>query len=333
VADRFQLTIPYAYQASPQGGFANAPTALPLLPGGSVIQGRDGRTYSHRNPLATLQALERDFRDYPMVLDENHALEVAAPNGEPSPGLARLSGFALRADGSLWATQVQWTDYGLQRIAQGAYVGVSPTVLFDTSQATEQDGVSIQGEILTLANAGLVNEPNFVMPALHSKGTEMNEEQIKKLIDDAVAAALAKVSEPIEGLTAQVADLGVQVNAMQSAGAQAAESAAASHAKAVEKLLERAVHARKIAPASRAYHAKRLKTAEDLEEFEASYLGASSEEAVSNERPAARRATNARASHDKDRKALARSMGISLEELAKIEKSEDGLDSDEDDQD
>lgn len=308
----FLLTIPYA----PQDGVM-APSALPLLPGGPLIVGRDGRTYTHRNPLKTLQAMEASFRDYPMVLDENHSLVRAAPEGEPSPGLARLSGFALRADGSIWATQVDWTPNGLDRIAQRAYVGVSPTVLFDKGQAAEQDGVSIEGEILSIENAGLVNEPNFVMPALHSKESEQNmtEEQIKKFVADAIAAALAPVAALKEEFTATVADLSTQLKASVESNAQAA---AASHAKRVESTLDRAVAAKKIAPASRAYHAKRLASETDVSEFEATYLKGVTEEVVSNERPA--RGTHGKnkitdAQFRKDAERLSRDMGVDLKDI------------------
>jgi hypothetical protein len=262
--------------------------------------------------MKTLQALEASFKDYPMVLDENHALVLKAPEGEPSPGLARLRGFALRADGSIWATQVEWTPNGLDRIAQRAYIGVSPTVLFDKTQATEQDGVSIDGEIFGIENAGLVNEPNFVIPALHAKTPQeenMDETQIKKLVADAVAAAIA----PVEALAASVADMSTQ---FQAAMATAQAASAATHAKRVTAVLERATNAKKIAPASVAYHSKRLQTEEDLAEFEATYLKGVSEDVASNERPA--RGVHAKASTaqaDKDAKKMAKAMGVDLKDI------------------
>lgn len=308
-ADRFALTIPYA----PVDG-VSAPAALPLLPGGALVQGRDGRAYKHLNPLKTLQAMEATYADYPMVLDENHSEEFKAPNGEPTNTLARLAGFALRADGSIWATQIDWTPYGLERIAQRAYVGVSPTVLFDTTRATEQDGVSIDGEITTLAGASLVNSPNFVMPALHAihaKDSKMTEEQIKKAIADALAPFLALKDD----MTAKIADMSVQFQGLIE-GSKA--EAAAVHAKRVDAVLGRAVHAKKIAPASKAYHAKRLNTAEDLAEFETTYLGGESDDVVSNERPARGTHAKSKALHSsasKDKARIARDLGVTEAEL------------------
>lgn len=305
--DQFKITIPY----SPQDG-VNAPTALPLLPGGAMVQGRDGRAYKHPGPLKTLQAMEQAFKDLPMILDENHSSEFAAPNGEPSPALARMRGFAMRADGSIWATEIDWTPYGLQRIAQRAYLGVSPTILFDRTQATEQDGVRIEGEILSIENAGLVNQPNFVMPALHSKEhPKMDEAAIKKMIEDALKAATAPFAALKDELTAKFADMQVQFTAAVEGQKQ---EAAASHAKRVEKALDRATHAKKIAPSSRAYHAKRLITAEDLSEFEESFLSGVSEDVVSNERPA-RGTHSKKGTADKTAARLSKDMGVDLADL------------------
>lgn len=317
--ERFSLEIPYALTS--QGV---VPTAMPLLPGGKTIKGRDGRAYTHKNALKTLQVLEDAFKDYPMVLDENHSLENAAPNGEPSPALARMSAFALRADGSIWATKVDWTPYGLDRLAQRAYVGVSPTVLFDLSQATEQDGIKIDGEILSIANAGLVNEPNFVMPALHSKSPKMNEEQIKKLVQDAIAAGIAGAVTSIrEEFTAGIADLRTQVTAGLE-GVQA--EAKASHSARVTTVIARALAAKRIAPASKDYHSKRLNTAADVAEFEAAYLvGAPEDETVvSNDRPArARHVRNAGAAESKVKNTLAANMGVKPEDMDGEDEPED----------
>jgi hypothetical protein len=318
VAAKFDLLIPYSTEGVPH--------ALPLLPGGGTITGRDGRAYKHGNPLKTLQALEHSFKDFPMILDENHSLERAPP-GAPTPALCRMKGFALRSDGSIWATDLQWTPYGKERIKQGAYIGVSPTILFDRTTAGEQDGSSIDGDIVSIENAGLVNSPNFVMPALHSKDLKMNPEEIKAAVAEAAKTAIqdaVKVATesmlaafvPVrEAIDAKVADLSTQFNALKEAVAKpAVDAAIATHAQRVEQVVSRAVTAGKIAPVSKAYHMKQLKTPEDVTEFETHFETAAP--VIENDKLETGRSTHAKGGAvDPVAEKLARSMGLKVSDL------------------
>ncbi|MEL6888370.1 MAG: phage protease, partial [Pseudomonadota bacterium] len=124
-----------------------------------------------------------------LPIDENHAIDRAAPRGEPAPARGWITEMQARANG-IWG-KVEWTPEGSDLVASRAYLGISPAILVDKAKRV--------GGIL---RASLVNTPNLSgMAALHnSQGDEMNfrEMLIKKLgltaeaDDDAIMAALDK---------------------------------------------------------------------------------------------------------------------------------------------
>lgn len=125
------------------------------------------------DPVAVLRHVQET--GLPLVIDENHSTQRAAPAGGPSPALARISVDALSVDanGAIWG-EPDWTPYGLERTAQGAYLGLSPALLISN------------GEIKGLASAGLVNDPNMDLPVA------LNARQLEALqtMDPEIAALL-----------------------------------------------------------------------------------------------------------------------------------------------
>src|SRR5689334_16438106 len=95
-----------ALNASAEGA---APTKIQILPPGPVIVGIDGRRYVVKDMLEVAQA-SLNVAGGKLPIDENHAIDVAAPQGQPSPARAWIVGLNAQSDG-LWA-DVEWTEAG-----------------------------------------------------------------------------------------------------------------------------------------------------------------------------------------------------------------------------
>lgn len=119
-------------------------------------------------------------------IDENHATDLAARNGAPSPARGWVTAFDVRADG-IYA-RVEWSATGAQLMSEKAYRFISPVITHDKAN-----------NVLRILRASLTNTPNLRgMAALHS--TEKDMDLLAKLrtmlglADDAdEAAVLAKL--------------------------------------------------------------------------------------------------------------------------------------------
>lgn len=165
------------------GGDA-APEWLHLLPAGGA------RTHDGRGPyriIDPVQLMASSLKDgEKLVLDENHATDLAAPKGEPAPARGWIVELQHRADG-IWG-RVEWTGEGRRLADDKAYRGVSPVI------SHRADGV-----ITRILRASLTNKPNLVgLTSLHQEDNDMNlrEKLIEALgldsdaDDDAIIAAL-----------------------------------------------------------------------------------------------------------------------------------------------
>jgi phage I-like protein len=160
-----------------------------LLPAGT-FQGRDGRgPYKLDNPQAVITASRERAGKRLMPIDYNHAIDIAAPSGKPSPAAGWIKGLQARADG-IWGL-VDWTPRASEQVAQREYRYLSP-VFHHTSDGTIQ----------TLLRASLTNNPNLdQLTALASmETTEMDKlpelRQLLGLPDDAsIDDILAKIGE------------------------------------------------------------------------------------------------------------------------------------------
>ncbi len=120
-------------------------------------------------------------------IDENHATDLAAPNGAPSPARGWATEFEVRSDG-IYA-RVEWSATGAQLMGERAYRYISPALSCDR-----------QNNVLRILRASLTNTPNLRgMAALHSTETD-NMDLLAKLrtmlglADDAdEAAVIAKL--------------------------------------------------------------------------------------------------------------------------------------------
>ena len=171
---------------------ADVPEWVHLLP---VAQG-ELRTFDGRGPYHVTDAqaviaasMIADPRDGTgLLIDENHALELAAGKGLPSPARGKIVAMEVRADG-IWG-RVEWTPPGRVLLASQAYRGISPVIIHDA-----------KGNVLRIKNAALVNYPNLRDLVALNQETPMTlmEQLIAKLglkADATEADILAAVDAP-----------------------------------------------------------------------------------------------------------------------------------------
>jgi phage I-like protein len=160
------------------------PSSIELIPAGAVIQGRDGRKWKNSNPQkVALNSMARLSR---LVVDENHATDLAAPKGGSSPAMGWLTNLRTGEGGSLWA-DVEWTKRGGEAVLNKEYSFISPVFKYDD-----------QGEITVVLRAGLTNAPNLQLPALnaeHSSGEEPEKNTMEVFMDNKALCAALGLSE------------------------------------------------------------------------------------------------------------------------------------------
>ena len=134
-----------------------APDWIHLLPAGA-IQTQDGRgPYSAADLSAIIAASAGK-----LPIDENHAIDLAAPLGQPSPARGHIVELQARADG-LWG-RVEWTASGRALMADRAYLGISPVIAHDPGN-----------RIHAILRASLTNHPNLKgLTTLHHQETRMS---------------------------------------------------------------------------------------------------------------------------------------------------------------
>lgn len=152
-----------------------APDWIHLLPAGDIRTG-DGRGPYRVVDAAGLVAASLQQNDR-LVIDENHATDLAAPKGGPAPARGWIVGLEARQDG-IWG-KVEWTAEGKALVAGRSYRGVSPVIIHTRDNT-----------ITAIARASLVNRPNLKgLTSLHSE-TDMNLlEKLRKALglDDAAS--------------------------------------------------------------------------------------------------------------------------------------------------
>lgn len=191
----------------PQG--AEVPEWVHLLPAAQgEIKTHDGRgPYRVADPAAIIAAsLTSDPRDGAgLIIDENHASDIAAPKGQPSPSRGRITEMEARPDG-IWG-RVTWNPSGRALMEDRAYRGISPVITYDPKSGTVQ----------SILRAGLVNYPNL-------RGlTALNHEENMDLQRLAVALNLseaATLDDMLGAITALQADRSTKATAMQSSEQQ-----------------------------------------------------------------------------------------------------------------
>lgn len=181
----------------------DVPEWVHLLPAvGADIMTFDGRgPYRVDDPAAVIAASFEDPRNSSGVLiDENHALELAAPMGLPSPAHGRITEMQSR-DSGIWG-RVDWNDSGRRLVAERAYRGVSPVFTHRPD-----------GRVVRIKNVALVNNPNL-------RGlTALNMEQSMSLAAR-LAEALGKPASTSEDDLIAAVRAGQAATALQSSLAE-----------------------------------------------------------------------------------------------------------------
>ena len=181
---------------------------IQLIPAGP-FRGLDGKPTNAPHwhldvALATQWLAALKQRKTPFVIDYEHQTLRAAENGKPAPAAGRFTAQGLEIrDGSLWATDVEWTAAAKASIEAEEYFYISPVFPY------RKDGT-----ILGLFNAALTNTPNIdgmepVFRAAASQFSDLSDlsdpeepmnEEIRKALgladdadDDAVLAACNQV--------------------------------------------------------------------------------------------------------------------------------------------
>lgn len=136
-----------------------APAWLHLLPAGDV------RTHDGRGPYRVTDAhglIAASMAAGKLVLDENHATDLAAPKGLPAPAQGWIVQLQQRADG-IWG-RVEWTEAAKRAETWRSYRGVSPAIVHLTD-----------GRVVSIARASLTNTPNLAgLTALHRMERNMD---------------------------------------------------------------------------------------------------------------------------------------------------------------
>lgn len=203
----------------PSSPEAEAPDWIHLLPAGPLVQTNDARGPYRIEDVAALIAASL-AAGVKLPIDENHAIDLAAPRGEPAPARGYITQLQQRADG-VWG-RADWTAAGRALMADRAYCGISPAIAHDS-----------RGRVLAILRASLVNRPNLRgLTALHQEDNMSLTTRLAALLgapadidDDAlverVTALHQQPAPPPEAvaLQSQLAQIGVALGVAQDAPA------------------------------------------------------------------------------------------------------------------
>lgn len=258
-----------------------APEWIQLLPGGSALVGRDGRSWINSAPEGVVAEFVDGAKDMP--LDWEHATELKAPKGEEAPAAGWFKELQVRDDGSVWG-RIEWTDKGREAVVSKAYRYISPVFMYDTATTL----------IVKLTSVGLTNRPNLYLPALnreqHMEELSMNQTQFAALLAALGLAATATAEQAINHVTKMQGDLATALNHASQppldkfvpkadydvvlAKATNAEQKLADQAKAtletaINAEIDTALKAGKITPATKDYHVAQCRMEGGLDRFKA----------------------------------------------------------------
>lgn len=149
-----------------------APSWIQLLPAGAV-EPSDGRTaWTVGDGPALVRASLASAAGGMLTVDYDHAMDLAAPRGEPAPAAGWITELESRQDG-IWG-RVEWTGKAAAAVAAREYRFFSPTFHFDP----------VSRRVTRILGGALVNRPALPqLPALAhtTHGDTMDEEFLKAL--------------------------------------------------------------------------------------------------------------------------------------------------------
>lgn len=247
-----------------------APEWIQLLPPGPVITGRDGRSWNLPDPNTLIS--EFAARNTPFVIDWEHASEHRAPQGLDAPAAGWIDALENRG-GAIWG-HVEWTPKAAAQIAAREYRFLSPVFTYRKTDAG----------IVELVSAGLTNQPNLSLTALN------RAEELKPMpLPSALSAALGLSADADESAAVAAvvalkatnretpalekfiprADYDAALARAANAEQKLAEIEKASKEQAITTLIESALTARKITPATKDFYVGVCHNEGGVEQFKA----------------------------------------------------------------
>ncbi|UFZ05466.1 phage protease [Bradyrhizobium ontarionense] len=143
---------------------------LPIGQGG-VVATIDGRGPYRVRDAAKLAADALALHAGRIPIDENHATDLAAPEGRPAPARGWATELEVRADGIYG--RVEWSKPGAALMEERAYRFISPVLIHDKA-----------GTVLDLPRASLTNTPNLRgMAALNATQENDPMDLLAKLLE------------------------------------------------------------------------------------------------------------------------------------------------------
>jgi phage I-like protein len=274
----FSSTAHVALLATGQSG---VPEWIELLPAGALIKGRDGRTFTVPDPQALVDASLAYNAGRDIVVDFEHASDIAAPMGQPAPASGWIDALEVR-DGAIWG-RVAWTKAAHAMIAAREYRYTSPVFFHEKTE----DGRA--AEVFVIVRAALTNNPNLTLTALNGAGqsslTPPSKEPPMNIAALCAALGLPATASESEVLTAinasrssQAPDMALYVpkaqhdaivtelNSVKAANATAAK---AVFDLAVNAALDGAISAGKVVPAAREQYLAMCSNQAGLDNFKA----------------------------------------------------------------
>ncbi len=227
-------------QTLPEPTGSDVPDWIHLLPAGAEIRTADNRgPYRLEDPSAVVIAAQGAR----LPIDENHAIDWAAPRGEPSPARGYIVELQARDDG-IWG-RVDWTAAGRALIADRAYLGISPAIVHDRAR-----------RIVGIVRASLTNKPNLRgLTALHMEdGMSLTAIAMALgLAEDASEAAILDgisrirpAEDQATALQSQIGEIGLALGLTTDAAPEAVLAAARARSDApggVETALQAEINA------------------------------------------------------------------------------------------
>ncbi|WP_336331636.1 phage protease [Pseudomonas putida] len=241
---------------------SEAPDWIELIPTGPVIEGRDKRTWLFDDLAQQWVLAAFTGRGIDMVIDWEHATEVAAPKGKEAPAAGWIDRLELR-DGALWG-HVDWTPRAGGQVVAKEYRFVSP--VFDYEDESRR--------IVRMVSVALTNKPNLVLTALNHEQSETpkmaiplvlaaclgldaaaTDEQAVAAVNQLKATATARNNEqPSLDKFVPRQDYDKAVSRATNAEEALATRKADDHKAVVDAEIEAALKAGKITPATVDYH-------------------------------------------------------------------------------
>ena len=303
------------------------PVVIDLLPPGKAIEGLDGRGWVNPGNSILIDRFNKTGLQLPV--DINHSCEHQGMFGGDSPAQGWV--YELFEEDGFLRGRVRWTDEARNSVATESYKYISPAF------AVNKNGT----EIKRLTSVGLVNRPNF--PELSALNHQKTNDQVyggemNKLLqalglkpganEEEAVAALNSIKEEINNLKVAVnsddqktdviprADYQLAINRAEKAEAAIVQKQREDFEIALNDALGDAVKDGKIAPSSREFYQKTIRSTDDLSDFN-SFIN-SAPPVLENQRIPEGRADSGKTELNAEEAEIARQFGYSVEEAANI---------------